>query len=194
MRSVTTALTSGVSVTQIAVTAKADSDPTAPPPWTEYGPPGLCVSLILSASSCQLGSSLWKWHSTPLQCPLMTFTHAYLPSWHLHHVNATKEGKLTQPFCLCFIYRMFAVFCLTSFIFLPIKNRQERKEGRRKKNQAKEGCEGQDEVKKDTGGKSVNCIYTLLLSELKDRRGGEPPYEHAARIEVDKDRWLIMIA
>lgn len=36
----------------------------------------------------------------------------------------------------------------------------------------REGCEGQDEVKKDTGGKLVKGIYTLPLSSLKDRQGG----------------------
>lgn len=49
------------------------------------------------------------------------------------------------------------MFCLTSYMFFlnKQKNRVERKEGRRKKNQNEEGCEGQDEVEKDTGGKLV---------------------------------------
>lgn len=65
------------------------------------------------------------------------------------------------------------------------KSRQERKEGRRKKKPAKEGCEGQDEVKKDTGGKLVNGIYTLLLSQA----GGQTrrlTNERTANIEVEE--------
>lgn len=56
-----------------------------------------------------------------------------------------------------YIYSTFIMFCLTSYMFFlnKQKNRVERKEGRRKKNQNEEGCEGQDEVEKDTGGKLV---------------------------------------
>lgn len=63
------------------------------------------------------------------------------------------------------------------------KNRQERKEGRRKKNQAKEGCEGQDEVKKDTERKLVKGIYTLLLSQAKGQTR-TLANKHTANIEV----------
>lgn len=59
-------------------------------------------------------------------------------------------------------------------MFFSIQKKTDKKgrkadEGRIK---PREGCEGQDEVKKDTGGKLVKGIYTLLLSWLKDRQGG----------------------
>lgn len=63
------------------------------------------------------------------------------------------------------------------------KNRQERKEGRRKKNQAKEGCEGQDGVKKDTERKLVKGIYTLLLSQAKGQTR-TLTNKHTATIDV----------
>lgn len=51
------------------------------------------------------------------------------------------------------------------------RSRQERKEDRRKKNAAEEGCEGQDEVKTDSGGKLVKGIYTLPPSEAGGQAG-----------------------
>lgn len=79
------------------------------------------------------------------------------------------------------------MFCLTSYMFFlnKQKNRVERKEGRRKKNQNEEGCEGQDEVEKDTGGKLVKGIFTLLLSRAKGQTRRQTN-KHTANIEAEE--------
>lgn len=71
---------------------------------------------------------------------------------------------------------MFVVIVRTPLrVFLNTEEEKNctRKEGRQTKRRIKprEGCEGQDEVKKDTGGKLVKGSYTLPLSRLGDRQG-----------------------
>ena len=70
------------------------------------------------------------------------------------------------------------------------KNRLERTEGRRKK-KPREGCEGQDEVKKDTVGKPVKGIYTLLLSRLKDSQGGRLTSTQSMQRQRNKAKYAI---
>lgn len=87
---------------------------------------------------------------------------------------------------------MFIIFCLTSYMFFTIQKKKGLK-GRKadeRRIKPREGCEGQDEVKKDTGGKLVKGIYTLLLSRLKDRQGGRLTSVQPIQSRRNKARWL----
>lgn len=81
---------------------------------------------------------------------------------------------------------MFIIFCLSPYLFSSIqkKDLKGRKAAERRIMQ-REGCEGQEEVKKYTGGKPVKGIYTILLRQLKDRQGGRPTQRRR-----NKARWL----
>ncbi len=80
-RTATLSLSPSLWLTQIAVTAKADSGPALPTPMDRAWPPGLHVShTLLSPCSCPLGLSLWNCHWTPLRCPRVHHNHW----WHSH--------------------------------------------------------------------------------------------------------------
>lgn len=90
--------------------------------------------------------------------------------------SADKTDMNHFPGSYMHTYINLFIICLTSCMLFSTnkknnKSRQERKEGRRKKNPAEEGCEGQDEVKTDSGGKLVKGIYTLLPSEAGGQAG-----------------------
>lgn len=99
----------------------------------------------------------------------------------------------THKNIVCNIY----IACLLSFVkpptcFSQYRNKTDLK-GRKadeRRIKPREGCEGQDEVKKDAGGKLVKGIYTLLLSRLKDRQGDGLTSVQPIYSQRNKARWL----